>query len=135
MNQSSKGFLPASKALIGFVQYKEAEGIALRSISNYRSDLEKWIEYSGDLLVADVTANHVREYLAYLRTDYVPQRIYGGNDQPLSAKTVRNVWVSFSAFFNGLLRNFTSLIRLTGWPCRSFRRPRFGLTLVNKLRD
>jgi hypothetical protein len=44
MNQSSKGFLPVSKALIGFTQYKEAEGLSLRSVENYKRDLEKWIE-------------------------------------------------------------------------------------------
>ena len=122
MNLSPKGFLPVSKALIGFVQYKEAEGIALRSVQNYKRDLEKWLIFSGDLLVTDVTTDHLREYLAYLRTTYVPQRIYGGNDKPLSGKTIRNIWVSLSAFFNWAATEFKVADPMDGVPMPKFQK-------------
>lgn len=50
--------------------------------------------------VAKVTPQQLRQYLTYLLTEYVPRRITGNNDVKLSPKTVRNVWVTLSAFFH-----------------------------------
>ena len=122
MNQSSKGFLPVSKALIGFTQYKEAEGLSLRSVENYKRDLEKWIEHSGDLSVADVTTDQLRAYLSFLRTEYVPRRIYGQNDRPLSTKTIRNIWVSLSAFFTWATKEFKIADPMDGVPTPKFQK-------------
>ena len=94
MSQSSKGSMPLSKALIGFLQFKEAEGNSLNTLANYKREIEMWVSHSGDLAVSSVTTEQVRAYLSYRRTDYVPRRIYGGNDKPLSMKTIRNHWVA-----------------------------------------
>lgn len=50
--------------------------------------------------VAKVTPQHLRQYLTYLLTEYVLRRLTGKNDLKLSPKTVRNVWVTLSAFFH-----------------------------------
>ena len=75
MNNRSSGSLLFSKALIGFVQAKQAEGLSLRTVYTYRRDLEQWLARYGDLPVNEVNSDHVREYLAYLRTEYVPRRL------------------------------------------------------------
>jgi hypothetical protein len=55
-----------------------------------------WIAYQGDLDLAKVTSSHITRYLNYLRTEYEPRWITGGNDQKLSGKTLRNYWMTFS---------------------------------------
>jgi hypothetical protein len=49
--------------------------------------------------VARISAQHLRQYLSYLLTEYTPRRLIGRNEEKLSPKTVRNVWVTLSAFF------------------------------------
>ena len=98
--------MPLTKALVGFIQFKEAEGISPRTASHYKYDLDHWIKHLGDIAVKDVTTQQLREYLAYLRTDYVPKRRSGRNDKPLSGKTVRNVWVCLSSFFTWAAKEF-----------------------------
>ncbi len=46
----------------------------------------------GDMDVAAVETTHILAYLNYLRTDYVPRRITGNNDNKLSPKTVYNLY-------------------------------------------
>jgi len=90
--------LSASKAIDGFVKYKAAEGLSPRTISSYVWILEKWVEHRGDHLLAEITTDDLRDYLAWLRTDYQPHR-FSQKTHPLSAKPLRNIWVTFSAFF------------------------------------
>ena len=122
MNQSSKGSMPLSKALIGFLQFKEAEGNSLNTLANYKREIEMWVSHSGDLAVSSVTTEQVRAYLAYLRTDYVPRRIYGGNDKPLSMKTIRNHWVALSAFFTWAKAEFGIPDPMDGVPTPKFQK-------------
>jgi integrase len=58
------------------------------------------VEYQGAMDVAKVTHQQLRQYITYLLTAYVPRRLTGHNDVKLSPKTVRNVWVTLSAFFH-----------------------------------
>jgi hypothetical protein len=37
-----------SKAVVGFVNHKLAEGLTDRSVNSYERLLNKWIEYEGD---------------------------------------------------------------------------------------
>ncbi|MBI3243460.1 MAG: tyrosine-type recombinase/integrase [Chloroflexi bacterium] len=97
MNRRPQGFL-LSKAIPGFLQYKLAEALSPRTIESYKKHLEQWQEYAGDAPLGKVTSQDLRAYLAWLRTEYKPRRLAGG-DQPLAGKTIRNVWISLSAFF------------------------------------
>jgi len=99
MNHRPPG-LETVKAIQGFVQFKSAEGLSVRTIESYSHDLQQWLEYQGAMNVVKVTPQQLRQYLTYLLTEYVPRRITGNNDVKLSPKTVRNVWVTLSSFFH-----------------------------------
>ena len=97
MNRRPSG-LKLDKAVTGFMQYKTAEGLSPRTLVGYEHDLKLWVKYADDVDVSAVTSQDIRAYLAWLRTEYKPRRFSGG-EQPLSPKTVRNSWVTLSAFF------------------------------------
>ena len=97
MNRRPPG-LKLSKAISGFVQHKTAAGLASTTIQGYERDLKKWVTHIGDVDIDDVTTQDVRNYLAWLRTEYKPHR-WKKSDDPLSPKTLRNTWVTLSAFF------------------------------------
>ena len=97
MNRRSPG-LQLSKALVGFLQYKAAEGLSPNTLRNYKDHLTRWLDYAGDIEIGQVTSQDLRAYLAWLRTDHKPRRLAGG-DHPFSLKTARNVWAALSSFF------------------------------------
>ena len=99
MNRRSEGFANLKKAVEGFVNHKYAEGLRPRTIDSYERLLHKWIDYQGDKPVDQVTPKEIREYLRWLRTDYQPVR-KNGKTHALSQKTIRNIWVTLSSFFN-----------------------------------
>ena len=98
MNRRPPGF-PLAKAVEGLHHTKAAEGLSPRTLVNYRQHTGVWLEYMGEKTVEEITTQDVRAFLSWLRTDYRPRRITGGNDQRLSAKTIRNFWVALSSFF------------------------------------
>lgn len=105
MNHSTPGSISLKKALLGFVQAKEAEALSPRTIETYRRQLECWIDHAGDRSVSEVDTQALRAYLAYLRTEYVPKRITG-RTHPLSPKTLRNVYITLASFFTWLGEEF-----------------------------
>jgi integrase/recombinase XerD len=88
MNHSSPGSLALHKAIIGFLNYKTAEGLTGRSVDSYKRLLEKWVEHTGEIEMGRITQQHVSDYLLYLRTEYAPQR-FGGDTRPLSGRNLR----------------------------------------------
>lgn len=82
--------MPIYKAVVGFVNHKLAEGWTERSVNSYVRLLNKWFEYEGNKNIDQVTMDDIHKYLAWLRTDYVPQR-YNGKNHPLSPKILRNI--------------------------------------------
>lgn len=105
MNQRPQG-LNVSKAVLGFLQYKSAEGLAAATVSGYERDLKLWIEYQGEMDIHEIGSQHILSFLNYLRTDYVPRRITGGNSRKLAPKTVYNLYVSVASFFSWATREF-----------------------------
>jgi integrase/recombinase XerD len=97
MNQSPPG-LKLSQCIEGFILYKSAEGLRPRTLQSYRRYLDRWAENLKDPLVEKITPKDVRQYLDFMRNDYVPQRI-SGNKKPLSPKSIRNIWMMLSSFF------------------------------------
>jgi integrase/recombinase XerD len=79
MNQRPTG-LNVTKAITGFLQYKSAEGLSPVTVTGYGHDLKLWIEYQGDMDVAQVETVRILAYLNHLRTDSFPRRITGNND-------------------------------------------------------
>lgn len=111
MNRSPSGLL-ISLCIDGFVKYKTAEGLQPRTVDSYEWVLNKWMEKMGDKPINKVTPADIRDYLAYLRTDYVPHTFakHKSNGEPasskLSPKTLRNHWVTFKAFFGWAVSEF-----------------------------
>lgn len=97
-SSGSHGSMGLKKAILGFVQAKEAEALSPRTIQSYQLHLETWAQYMGERSVNGITAQDVRAYLAYLRTEYVPKR-FNGKTTPLSQKSLRNVYITLSSFF------------------------------------
>lgn len=102
MNQRSPGSKTAhtsillSKAIDGFLTFKLAEGLSKRTINSYEHTLRHWLDHIGDLQVSRVKTSDLIAFLVWTRTDYKPRR-WNGNTEPLSAKSLRNVYVSLRA--------------------------------------
>lgn len=105
MNRRSPGLL-ISKAIPGFIQFKSAEGLSPSTLTSYEHDLKLWVEIRGDKNVQGVAPQELRDYLNYMRNVYTPRRINGNNQQKLSSKTLRNIWISLSAFFTWASQEF-----------------------------
>jgi len=78
MNRNPSGSLVLSKALIGYLYFKTAEGLSHRSLESYERILKKWIEYCGDVEIKSIASKDIIQYLSWLRSEYVPQRLNGG---------------------------------------------------------
>ena len=100
MNRSSPGLL-ISKSIDGFLKFKTAEELSLRTITSYEYTLNHWLSYIGDRSVSEIQASDLTGYVAWLRTEYNPVR-FNGSTEPLSAKSIRNVWITFRSFFGWL---------------------------------
>lgn len=122
MNRRSSG-LKLSKALVGFLQYKAAEGLSPHTLVSYEAHLKLWIEHNGDVEVDQVTAQNLRAFLAWLRTEYKPRRLAGSNDQPLSDKSIRNYWISLSSFFTWACQEFEIASPMKAVPAPRYEKP------------
>lgn len=118
MNHRSSG-LKLSDAVEGFLQFKMAEGRSPRTIVGYRHDLREWLAYAGDKKVEKFDAQELRAFLNYLRTDYKPRR-FSAELPTLSAKTIRNFWVTLSAFFTWMKQEFDQPSPMENVPAPKF---------------
>jgi integrase/recombinase XerD len=105
MNHSPLSSFSLNQAITGFLIYKSAEGLTPRSIDSYQRILDKWRDYHGDSILNSITSQDILQYLNWLRRDYQPKRL-SGTTQPLSPKTVRNIWITLSSFFHWAEREF-----------------------------
>ncbi|HYH02395.1 MAG TPA: hypothetical protein VEC37_04795 [Bacillota bacterium] len=99
MNRRSSGLL-LSTAIPGFVQYQLAEGLSVGTTKDYERILLQWLDWNGCMDIDVVTPIRLREYMAYMRTEYKPKRIIGDNRKKLSSKTLRNIWIGLASFFH-----------------------------------
>ncbi|MCC6190919.1 MAG: tyrosine-type recombinase/integrase [Anaerolineales bacterium] len=104
------------------MQFKMAEGRSPRTIVGYRHDLREWLAYAGDKKVETVDAQELRAFLNYLRTDYKPRR-FSAELPSLSPKTIRNFWVTLSAFFTWLKEEFDHPSPMENVPAPRFAKP------------
>ena len=114
--------LPVSKAISGFIQYKSAEGLSPRTLVSYEHHLNLLLEFLGDRNLTQVTTQDLREFLNFMRNEYTPRRITGNNDRKLSRKTIRNIWVSLSGFFNWVSEEFDFPSPMKGVPAPKFEK-------------
>ena len=64
----------------------------------------------------------MRDYFVWLRTGYQPRRITGDR-RALSAKTIRNFYISLSAFFTWASQEFDLPSPLKSIPAPKFEEP------------
>jgi integrase/recombinase XerD len=112
--------LLVSKAIPGFIQFKGTEGLSPRTIVGYEHDLNLWLEIQGDRDIWVVTTQELGEYMNYMRSEYTPRRITGNNDRKLSSKTLRNIWISLSAFFTWACEDFNFPNPMKGMPAPKY---------------
>lgn len=91
-----------SRAVEGFLLEKVAAGLSPKTIEGYRYNLDRFETFTGSVDVEDLGTENVRDFLAWLRTDYKPQR-FGGDTSPVSDKTVRNFYIALSSFWTWLV--------------------------------
>ncbi len=97
MNRRPQG-LEASKAVVGFLQYKGAEGLAPITVAGYERDLKLWIDHMGDIDVVRITPQHILSFLNYIRewSGGVLRHLINIEDQPL---THASIWCLMSVWF------------------------------------
>lgn len=115
MNRKPQG-LVISKAMVGFLQYKGAEGLASVTVAGYERDLELWIEHMGDIDVLKITPQHVLAFMNFVRMDYKPRRIAGDNSKRLAPKTVYNIYISLASFLTWASTEFEFANPMKGVP-------------------
>ena len=70
MNRRPSGSLFLSRAIVGFLQYKAAEGLSPNTLCSYEGHLKLWLEYTGDIPVKQIDAKVVQEYFVWLRMEF-----------------------------------------------------------------
>ncbi len=55
MNRRPTGSLSLAKAIMGFLQYKVAEGLSPNTLQSYPRDLKLWPECAGDIPLHQTT--------------------------------------------------------------------------------
>ena len=106
LSSSNKKFaLSISKAIDGFLKFKVAEGLSQRTVDSYEYYLNQWMNHIGDQDVVKIKSSDLTNYLAWMRTEYKPKR-WNGNEDPLSAKSLRNVYIALRAFYTWLNKEF-----------------------------
>ena len=76
-----------SKAIPGFIQFKGAEGLSLRTLVRNEHDLYLYLEIQGDWDIWEVITQELREYLNHMHTKYTPCRITGNHDRMHPVRT------------------------------------------------
>ena len=128
MNRNPLGTYPRGAGLLfslcidGFVKYKTAEGLSQRTVDSYEWILHQWLDRMGDKPVGTITSADVLDYMAFLRSDYIPHTFAKPKspDEPfthrLSPKTLRNHWVTFKSFFGWAVAEFKIKNPMEGIP-------------------
>jgi integrase/recombinase XerD len=124
MNRRPSGF-PLSRALVGYEQFKAAEGLISSTLVNCRQHLRLWLKYAGDVDIVQLQSQDLRAFLAWLWTDHKPKRV-GGDERPLSSMTIRNVWVTLSSFAGGPRSSLKSRTPCATFPRLALKRPRWS---------
>jgi integrase/recombinase XerD len=88
-------------------------------MTSYAQHTKLWLEFAGDVDLGAITAQDVRAYLAWLRTEYKPRRL-NRSVEPLSPKTLRNFWITLSAFFTWAKNEFQLSSPMKAVPAPSF---------------
>jgi len=119
-----------SEAIRGYSVYKMADGFSEETIKGYRWSLDKEVKFLKDPEVESITEEALRNFIMYLKTEYVPARP-GGDTSPLSQATLDKVWVANRSFFNWAVKELHLEIR----PDKNILRPRSVSKVISPFTD
>ena len=89
-----------SQALDGYKIASLAEGYSQHTIKPYLSALGTLIEYLGDKEIHLITSDDLRNFMSYLATDYIPERMNNPkNTSHLSTASHHRYWKAIRSFF------------------------------------
>lgn len=121
MNRESLGLL-IQQVVLGFQQFKSAEGLSPNTLVGYNATLQLWLAKFGQVPIDQINSSHVLEFLSWLRTEYHPRRL-SGRPGPLSPKTIRNAYAVLVAFFTWVTAEFNIANPVTKVPAPRFQKP------------
>ncbi len=93
--------LLVEQAIPGFLQFKTAEGLSKWTLIRYEHDLALLQAFLKNKAIGKISTGDLRDYMNYLRNDYIPKRIAGDGktEKKLSPKSLRNHHITLRSFF------------------------------------
>lgn len=86
-----------SQAVNVFLLARTADSYSPATIAQYKWALDRLVKL-GDKPLTDITTDDIRQFLAYLQTDYTPTRP-GGGVAPLGGASLFAAWKAVRAFY------------------------------------
>ena len=114
-----------SHAVEGFLIARTAEGYSQSTLGIYNWALHLLIDWSQDKDPAKISPTDLQHFFAWLTAEYKPSRS-GGDDAPLSPRSIENVWTATRSFYNWA----TSDLNLSSRPDQNIKRPRYAETQI-----
>ncbi len=111
-----------SKAVEGYLFDKSAT-YSPCTVESYRHVFKHVITYLGDPELAVVSADDLKRFLLWLRTDYIPNR-FNGDTSPLTPAAVDLHWKGIRSFFRWAHEHLAIARPDMDLPRQSFDRPR-----------
>lgn len=110
------------QAIPGFLQFKTAEGLSKWTLVRYEHDLSVLCEHLENKAIGKITTADLRDYMNYLRNDYIPKRIAGDGklEKKLAPKSVRNHYITLRSFFTWAINEFQIPDPMKGVPTPKF---------------
>ena len=90
-----------SYALIGYLNAKAADGFSPTTLKMYTWALNLLGNFLADKEIEAVTSFEIQQFFAWLRTGYTPRRP-SQSTQPLSGRSIENIWTAMRSFYNWL---------------------------------
>ena len=87
-----------SEVIEGFDLEWTSSGKSFETIRVYKLHLQNLINYLDDPEIKDVTPTDLRQFMAYLRTEHVPNRL-NGDPSPYSDAAIDNHWKAIRSLF------------------------------------
>lgn len=89
-----------SKALVGFLLHKSADGLSPNTARIYRAALSKLVTFTGDADVTAITTDDIRGWFTWLREDYRTPEYSARRPEHLSAATLQQAWRALKSFYS-----------------------------------
>ena len=97
-----------SRTIEGFLLSKSSSGRSPNTIRNYKQELNRFLDWLGDIPIDEISSIQLKEYMKYLRDDFRITHVATTPISPrkLSSKSLRNTWGTLSSFWNWASKEF-----------------------------